>query len=124
MVSRPFRRTDHLFNRGPIVLPLAVLAPLMYSGGAGSDSRGLRLSRRGSLCKPLSLFRHSTPRVTGSLSPPALTRELSGMGPPQAARVEEAGAGGLLLHCLRSDYKADHICAFLFLLCTQPSVQL
>lgn len=108
-----------------------MLAPLTYSGGAGVIRRASDC-REGGHCVGFSLFRHSTPRVTGSLSPPALTRGLSEMGAPpplQAARVEaeakaKAEGGSLLLHCLHSDYKADHICALLFLLRSQPSAQL
>lgn len=51
--------------------------------------------REGALCVGLSLFRHSTPRVTGSLSPPAPMRELSEMSPLQASRVEAEAEGGV-----------------------------
>lgn len=69
-----------------------MLAPLMYSGGAGVIRRASDC-REGGHCVGFSLFRHSTPRVTGSLSPPALTRGLSEMGPP-ASRQGGGGGGG------------------------------
>lgn len=95
---------------------LSWIAGVLAAIGGASDRR------EGGHCVGLAPSRHSAPRVTGSLSPPALTRELSEMGPP--ASRQGGGGGVLLLHCLHSDYKADHICALLFLLCTQPSAQL
>lgn len=105
--TREERLTNILFNRG-----LIVLAPLVYDGGAGGESRGLRLLRRGRCVGP-SLFLNSTLGYS-SLTPPALMRELSEMGPLQATRVEVEGGLLLLLLLLPgSDYKADHTLLFL-----------
>lgn len=93
-------------------MPLAVLAPLMCGGGVGSDSRGLSLSRRGSLCRPLSVSPH---RSKGYRQP--LTRELQEMGPLQAARVEAEVQGDLLLYCLI----IKPITSALYCFCSDPS---
>lgn len=75
--------------------------------------------REGALCVGLSQHSKGYRQPVTTSSHERAFRDV----PPASFQGGGGGrGGGLLPHCLHSDYKADHICNLLFLLCTQPSV--